>query len=426
MIGDVILDLMNTSKPGEKIDILKRYDALYPDYFRTFIYLSYDPFVHFNVKLSAKELPDAGESEIIDIIDEVYNAVDFCYVSLSPKQNREKLWPIFERLNTTDQTFLFKVINKNWKSGVSKKLLLKAFPGVIATFDVQLANTYNKDKHKVAGRVWTYKLDGLRCVAIREDDCWSFYSRSGKKFRTVDHLISYLEEIYTKEREHREVTFWDGELYKHGLKFEDIQGLVMGFTQGTAEEMEFHTFANGPMESFFAQKLDGIHGLGPWKEDIEGNPIKYVQGGMIETEEDVDLVLEKAFEDGYEGIMMRDISREYDFKRSNALLKYKELIGDENSAEITSDCVILDMEYDDYPVITDGVMCYEDLLVTLIVEQHDGIECRCGSGFDLNFRRLCKERPWAVLGKTGEFKHQGYGKQGRMRFPRLTRVREDL
>jgi DNA ligase-1 len=424
MISNVIKELMSTSKPSEKIEILNRYDELYQFNFKNFLFLSYDPFVQHNVKLSIKELPVPGDNEIINILEEVYGAIDFCTDSLSPKQNREKLFPVFAKINKQEQEFLFKVINKNWKVGISNKIVLKAFPGLISTFDVQLANTYKKDKHNVIGRVWTYKLDGLRCVALREDDGWHMYSRSGKEFWTVDHIKVWLEKFYVLDKSCP--TFWDGELYKHGLRFEDVQGLVMGFTQGTAEDLEYHTFVQGPSESFLNQTLKDITSHSPWKDNDGPVPIKYSQGGIIEKEEDVDAALEHAFEMGYEGIMMRDTDKEYDYKRSNALLKYKELENDEQSMEITSDCVVLDIEFDDYPIIEDGVMHYEDLLVTLIVEQPDGVLCRMGSGFNLDFRRKYKENPEELLGKTVEVKHQRWGTHGRMRFPRLMRIREDL
>jgi ATP-dependent DNA ligase len=425
MISNVVKELMGTSKPKEKIEILKKYDELYQLNFKNFLFLSYDPFVQHNVKLSMRELPwQSGDKEIMDIIEEVYEAIDFCRNSLSSKQNREKLFPVFAKINKQEQEFLFKVINKNWKVGISKKTVLKAFPGLIATFDVQLANTYKKDKHNVIDRVWTYKLDGLRSVALRKDDGWHFYSRTGKEFWTVDHIKPWLERFYELDRSHP--TFWDGELYKHGLKFEDIQGLVMGFKQGTAEELEFHTFVNGPAESFLDQTNKGIYSHGPWRDNDSPVPIKYAQGGVIEKEKDVDAALEQAFEMGYEGIMMRDMDKEYDFKRSNALLKYKELEDDEQSMEIISDCVVLDMEIDEFPVVEDGAMRYEDMLVTLIVEQEDGIECRMGAGCDLDVRRYYRDHPEEILGKTVEVKHQRWGNKGRMRFPRLIRIREDL
>jgi hypothetical protein len=58
--------------------------------------------------------------------------------------------------------------------------------------------------------------------------------------------------------------------------------------------------------------------------------------------------------------------------------------------------------------------------------QENGVECKVGSGFDLEFRRIYTENPKELLGKTVEVKHQQWGNNGRMRFPRLYRVREDL
>lgn len=433
MIANILHELRNTSKPSEKIGIINKYDALFSEHpvsLRKLLKLSYDPFVHFNVKLSPKETPPFGDNTIVDLYEDVIKALEFCESSFSPKQNREVLMPIFAQLKAADQELLFCIINKNWKAGISGKTILKAIPNLFKLFEVQLANTYNPEKHNVIGRSWTYKMDGLRCIALRVDGDWKFYSRQGKEFLTVDHLKPFLELLYERDGQHP--TFWDGELYKHGMKFEDIQGLVTGFTKGTAEEIDYYTFALGSADAFLRQNNEGIMSV-PVKyienridAAYEGEyqfSLKFVKGGGIESEEDVEKAMEKAFSLGYEGIMMRDPDIEYDFKRSNALLKCKKL---EDEGEIISDCTVLGIEKDDFPVIEDGKMKTEHLLVRLIVQQEDEIECKVGSGFDLDFRRKYTEEPEAILGKKVEVLHQGWGKKGRMRFPRLVKVREDL
>jgi ATP-dependent DNA ligase len=430
MISDVLKDLRNTSKPLEKIKILKRYDREFPGVFRNFIYMSYDPFEHFNIKLTKKDLSSSdAEGSIMLRLNDIYEALDFCKNSFSHKQNREKLLPILVELHPQEREFIMGVTNKNWKAGVGEKLIVKAFPKLINTFQVQLANTYDPEKHKVAGRVWTYKLDGVRCIALRIKGEWKMFSRQGKEFLTVDHIKPYLEKMY--QLDESKPDFWDGELYKHGLSFEEVQGLVTSYTKGTAEEIEYHYFVNGFAGSFFNQNIEGINYLSPYNDSDDSPwPLKCVQGGIVESEDEVEEIFQGAIEAGYEGIMLRDPNQSYDFKRSNALLKMKQSTKGSDEGEQISDCVVTDIVYGDFPYIENGRMKVEkDLLIKLWVQQEDGILCKVGTfkGFGLDdFRRYYTKNPWEILGMKVEIKHQGYGKNGRMRFPRLFRLRKDL
>ena len=55
------------------------------------------------------------------------------------------------------------------------------------------------------------------------------------------------------------------------------------------------------------------------------------------------------------------VDKPYDYKRSDAILKLKRslLENNEEDGEIISDTVVVDIEYDDFPVIEDGKMHYE-------------------------------------------------------------------
>lgn len=440
MLSNLLSDLRNTSKPGEKVDILKKYEndtEGYDYYARILAYYTYNPFILFNVKLRPKDIPTPGDKDFGELFAcLIDDALEECANCNSNKQNRERLIPILEQLNEGSQELLVGIVNKNWKAGVSVKLINKAFPGLVKEFNVQLANSYKAEKHddKIAGRQWSYKMDGVRCVAIRWPDGWKLYSRQGKEFLTVDHIKLELEELYQSELAAKEdcefskfivepFTFFDGELYKHGLTFEEVQGLAMSYTKGTAEELEYHVFAVGMQEDFFDQKIDSMMSLVKTKPYFLKKHIVLVEGGYLESIDQMNERLEKAFELGYEGIMLRDPHVAYDFKRSDALIKVKQF---EEEGEIISDAIIREIRMDDFPVIEDGQMRYEKLLTRFEVEQPDGIMCGMGSGFNLDFRRLVAKDPDAFMDKPIEVKHQYWGKNGRMRFPRLHKIREDL
>ena len=416
-------DLRNTSKPAEKQRILTSYDS--PE-LRELLRVTYDGFVLFNVSIKPKDIPPASDKDLGELFDEVEAVLRFCENSNSAKQNREMVISLLEKLNFGSQELLVGVINKNWAVGVSSKAVIKWLPDLIRQFNVQLSNTYDptKSSHQLSEWLLSYKLDGLRCIALRKENEWFLYSRKGKEFLTVNHLKPQLEKLYKKYS----YTFFDGELYKHGLTFEEIQGPVMAFTKGQVPEMEYHLFVGGDVDKFLTSS-DPNHVT--VMENIS-YPCTHICGasvGLIGSNEIIDKV-EEAFEQGYEGIMLRDPSILYDYKRSNALLKLKRSLLEESSEQnetMLSDCVVTRIEYkDNFPYIEDGKLYTERLLNKIWVLQENGIEGKVGSGYTLDFRRRYTERPWELIGMKVEIEHQGWGANGRMRFARLFRTREDL
>lgn len=428
-LGTLLIGLKTTSKPTEKQDILFSYDC---SLLKFLIDATYDPFKLYHVNVKESDIPDPGDLDIADEPDKIKELLVFCEQSNSNKQNREKVIEVLSTLDRGSQELLVGTLNKNWKVGLGVRNILKVYPDIVPVFEVQLSHTFDRKKSyaKIASWSWSYKLDGLRCVAIRKSSDpfynkgkWSLYSRKGKEFHTVEHLKEQLEEMYQLTGH----TLFDGELYKHGLTFEEVQGPVMAYTQGQVEEMEYHLFVGGSAEDFL--KSTGEHNYKILAGEIsESTPkLHFVNRGLINTIEEVEEKLEEAFANGYEGIMLRDINKPYDYKRSDCLIKLKQKENsDDGTGEIISDCTVLSIECDSFPVIEDGKMLHENLLVRLWVKQADDVECKVGSGFDLPFRRRYTSNPEDLIGKTVEIRHQQWGANGRMRFPRLWRVREDL
>ena len=90
------------------------------------------------------------------------------------------------------------------------------------------------------------KLDGVRCLIQLENNVITAYSRNGKKWKNIAHILMDLVPFFDK---HPNVVL-DGELYNHDLKedFEKIISLVRK-TKPTdedrvesAEMVQFHCY----------------------------------------------------------------------------------------------------------------------------------------------------------------------------------------
>ena len=130
---------------------------------------------------------------------------------------------------------------------------------------------------------------------------------------------------------------------------------------------------------------------------------------------------------GFEGGCLRDYEILVDFKRGNNLLKAKK--SDYSGTEIDLDVYVEDIEYGDFVIREDGKETIEFLPVALIVVRPDDQKClqmKIGSGFSVKNRRDWSKDESLIVGKTIEARCQGFGANGRMRFPRYLRTREDL
>lgn len=418
LIGTMLEELRGTSKSSIKKDILKKYNS---SLLKDILYYTFDSMIKFNVKIKDSDIPVPGTMDLSEVIEKMEAVLRYCVNSMSSKKNKAYATELLSLLNRGSQELFVGILNKNLKVGVSDATVNEIYPGLIRSFSVQLANKYdrNDNKHKAEKWIVSNKLDGLRCVALRLSDGWKLYSRTGKEFTTVGYLKSSLETLYEKYN----WSFFDGELYRHGLKFEEIQGQVMSVVNKQTVDVEYHVFVVGNSEAFLKQEDPNNH-VNVLIDNIPGavNNIVFVNNILIDSS-DIEAKLEEAFEAGYEGIMLRNPEYPYDYKRSNNLLKLKSRIDDSIGEEV-SDCVVVGLEYNEtFPVIEDGVLLYKRLINRMIVQQSNGILCKVGSGFDLAFRHNTDN---TIIGKVVEIQHQGYGSNDRMRFPRYKRTREDL
>lgn len=234
---------------------------------------------------------------------------------------------------------------------------------------VQLSNIYDKNRdYKKDSRYIMPKLDWIRCI-IRDG---KFYSRTNKEFTGLDHI---------------EIPNWyewlDGELYSHGLDFNEIQSIVMN-KQGNLDKsvIEYHCFNTS---KWFTEHVNIPYSI------IENNH---------------DLIIEKTndyIKDWYEWAMLW--WDWYDFKRSNNLLKVKFF------------------KEDDFKItwIIEGKGKYVGMLWALSIEWH-WVSSEVGTGFtDIQREQLFTQD---IIGVSVEVKYQWKSKWS-LRFPVFNKLKLD-
>lgn len=181
-----------------------------------------------------------------------------------------------------------------------------------------LAKVYADHVKKLSPKVFiSPKLDGQRCVLdLKTGKLWS---RTGKEIFGVPHIAEQAAKVHLPG-----VQFLDGELYKHGMSFEEISSYVRKTKsiKPGYEVMEYHVFdviKNVP----YRERLSLIRQIKA-KSII---PVETIFANQAEIQKHHAEFVAK----GYEGTMVRiDTDSDYMIgKRTHELLKKKDFLDEE-------------------------------------------------------------------------------------------------
>jgi DNA ligase-1 len=175
-----------------------------------------------------------------------------------------------------------------------------------------LAKSYNDEKKKID---WSNcfiqpKLDGMRCLAhIKSNGDVTLISRDGKIITNMEHIMDDLSTI-------RQDIILDGELYAHGLSFQENMKLIKKYRPGLTEQIKYHVYDIVTNKPFKDRKVRSyIKNLSTCKE---------VSTYQINNESQLLAYHTINIKDGYEGSIIRHSNDNYKLNgRSSSLLKYK-------------------------------------------------------------------------------------------------------
>ena len=172
------------------------------------------------------------------------------------------------------------------------------------------------------------KYDGIRCfIFIDENSNIKFESRTGKPFKYFEHIADKIK--------HLSNVILDGELYSNTVEFEKICSLVNSeeYDKETDTDIQFFIYDFIDLNStddVFEKRLEKLNKEFLKFADKIQYPIQPVSQIKIKSEKDLKEFHDKWVAEGYEGLMLKDPNGLYEFgKRSNNLLKYKEMHSDE-------------------------------------------------------------------------------------------------
>lgn len=265
-----------------------------------------------------------------------------------------------------------------------------------------LANTYEPKNIVWTGEphIAQPKLDGMRNLAIisAHSDI-IMQSRTGKEVTTMGHIAELLSCV-------KENIILDGELYAHGLSFQENMKLIKKYRKDQSEQVAFHIYDMVSEDDYLTRckKVKEV------VDRIDHPCIKIVESTICSSQKHLENAHQKYLHGGYEGTMVRINSFPYKMgARSAGLLKYKDFI----------DMTIPIKDIEPAPQMPNwGVPVFE-WIGALDDELRAGVKMSHKDREDL----LANKEDY--IGKTAEVRFFEYSDTGVPRFPVMVGIRLD-
>ena len=178
-----------------------------------------------------------------------------------------------------------------------------------------LALVYQDRKHNIEWPAYVQpKLNGVRCTTAITENNPTYTSRKGKPYETLSHLNEEVEKLLNMAQ-----GSGDGEIYKHGWRFEEIVRAVKKYRPGISEELEYWVYDVIDPRQDFEDRIKRIQSFSLW------NKIVIVATYLVNNEEEMMAKHKEFTEAGYEGTIIRNRKGKYELShRSKNLQKYKD------------------------------------------------------------------------------------------------------
>ena len=252
------------------------------------------------------------------------------------------------------------------------------------------------------------KLDGVRCVIQYDNSQVKAYSRTGKEWKNIDHILFNLKHWFALNPH----VILDGELYNHDLKddFEKIISLVRKQKPTdldaleSADLVQFHCYDIIDETKTFEERNRFIIQAVP-----RNHCVKHVKTQAVATESLAKVVHQQNLDNGYEGSILRT-NDTYACKRSHNLRKFKDF----SDAEATIVGYL------------DGKGKRTGTLGKFIMQDDEGIEFGCppGKGYTYKDLKIMLDNIGDYIGQRATFTFFERTKAGSYRHPLFKCIRD--
>lgn len=384
--NEFVKEITASASRKYKQEVLTKYKD--DEVIQKYLKIAYDPYLTFGIseKKLAKSIPGMNPYPC----DSTFELFDYLNLHNTGRDCDVKLCQAtIEKVSTAAEGCIWllkELICKDLSIGVDSKTINSVMPGLIPTFDVQLANKYFDKPEYVEGKEFaiTTKIDGGRIIAIKENGSVSFFTRAGQRYEgLVDLEKEMLNRIPDNFVLDGEITLLDYKNYDS----KDAYKQAMKITRADSEKhgVKMLVFDGMPVEDWKAQYCQLSWSARRKALEIIFTNDTYVYFELLpvlyrgtDTSKITEL-LDAEIARKQEGVMINICDAKYDFKRTNSLLKVKKMN--------TLDLQIIGFE--------EGSGRLTGTLGAILVRYKDGNIVKVGSGFTDELR----EEIWKNQGK---------------------------
>lgn len=329
---EILEELESNGSRNAKEEILER--NVTNELLKAILVASLDPYVHYNVRKF--KMPKANV-QLGEVREEggLRAFVETVLPRLSSRQvtgNAAKKLVEDSLINMTPlaQKWAKRVLLQNLRAGIQSKTVNKTWPDLIKGFEVQLAKSldtsHDGNSVTINGTV-NYpvrvepKLDGLRCVAVKQNGEVTMFTRNGRLIETLPTIKAVLEACKFDN------FVLDGEAMGEDWN-ESASVIGSKKTKKDDSTMFFNVFDSIPLDDWKVQNCSltlaqrQVHA-----SDIvnaaNSKHVRAVPGYVANNEEELIAVYERCLDEGHEGVMVKDMNGLYTFKRTDSMLKMK-------------------------------------------------------------------------------------------------------
>ena len=392
-------------------------------------YQAYNPFYTFNVK----QVPETE-----GLVDKPNNWPVFWALlealrtrSTSGHNARDEIERVSQLFDSDNWNNLARrVLIKDLRCGISEKTLNKVLGKTeykIPTFTCQLATDSTDRPAKMKGvKRLEVKLDGVRVLAVVSGNACTLFSRNGKEFANFPQIAQAIldnRKAFQYGRGTGGHFVLDGEIV--GESFQKLMKQAQRKSDVETTGMVYHIFDILPLDAFKEghcnlQQQKRIDWIENARLRLDETDCLRIMNGLdvdLDTAEGNDIMdrfAKDAVNQGFEGIMIKDLDAPYECKRSSFWMKWK--------PTITVDLTIVGFE--------EGTGRNEGRLGAIIYEGVDNernIRVNVGTGYSDSDRDEFWTLRDQLLGVVGEIEAdavtQNQDGTYSLRFPRHKRFR---
>jgi ATP-dependent DNA ligase len=382
-------DLANNPSRNYKLEQLEKNKN--NEVLREVIRLALDPFTQFYQRKIPAYTAQGGGC-LVKAMEELY---ELSSREVTGNAAIQRLTEILSGLDSCNAKVIERIIAKDLKCGVQSSTANAVWTGLVPEYPVMLCSPFEQklvDKVKFPAAV-QLKMDGMRFNAIVRNGKCEFRSRNGKEIQ----LLGNLEQEFIDLAGDIDCVF-DGELLVNDkgviLDRQTGNGILNKANKGTIKTDEarkvhavlwdlipYASFVDGHCPTPYSTRFGSLQVMKLPKK------LSLVEHTVVPDMAAATRLFEGYLADGQEGIILKDLSGEWEDKRSKTQIKFK--------GELECDLKIVSIE--------EGTGKYAGMLGAIQCESADGVvKVSVGSGFnDEQRKNLGKE----IVGKIAAIKY---------------------